>query len=159
MNRTVTTEASARFDEELADALRRYQEQQNISDPELADRAGIERKTLVRIRKGLLPNTGIMIAILNELGLELTITKKNEKRGDMRKHTYFGQHRGKANILLSVTACDECSIRFEDEHNGIKSSWEMSMHKEDGKKVTRKFAEMLGIIPIYGGQKNVDITS
>lgn len=27
MNRTVTTEASARFGEELADVLRRYQEQ------------------------------------------------------------------------------------------------------------------------------------
>lgn len=80
MNRTVTTEASARFGEELADALRRYQEQQNISDTELADRAGIERKTLVRIRKGLLPNTGIMIAILNELGLELTIIKKREEK-------------------------------------------------------------------------------
>ena len=80
MNRTVTTEASARFGEELADVLRRYQEQQNISDPELADRAGIERKTLVRIRKGLLPNTGIMIAILNELGLELTIVKKCEEK-------------------------------------------------------------------------------
>lgn len=36
MNRTVTTEASARFGEELADALRKYQEEQNISDPELA---------------------------------------------------------------------------------------------------------------------------
>lgn len=82
MNRTVTTEASARFGDELADVLRTYQEQQNISDPELADRAGIDRKTLIRIRKGLLPNTGIMIAILNELGLELTITKKNEKRED-----------------------------------------------------------------------------
>lgn len=82
MNRTVTTEASARFGDELADVLRTYQEQQNISDPELADRADIDRKTLVRIRKGLLPNTGIMIAILNELGLELTITKKNEKRED-----------------------------------------------------------------------------
>lgn len=80
MNRTVTTEASARFGEELADVLRRYQEQQNISDTELADRAGIERKTLVRIRKGLLPNTGIMIAILNELGLELTIVKKCEEK-------------------------------------------------------------------------------
>lgn len=79
MNRTVTTEASARFAEELADALRTYQEQQNISDPELADRTGIERKTLVRIRKGLLPNTGIMIAILNELGLELVIVKKEER--------------------------------------------------------------------------------
>lgn len=82
MNRTVTTEASARFGDEMADVLRTYQEQQNISDPELADRADIDRKTLVRIRKGLLPNTGIMIAILNELGLELTITKKNEKRED-----------------------------------------------------------------------------
>lgn len=80
MNRTVTTEASARFGEELADVLRRYQEEQNIFDPELADRAGIERKTLVRIRKGLLPNTGIMIAILNELGLELTIVKKCEEK-------------------------------------------------------------------------------
>lgn len=80
MNRTVTTEASARFAEELADVLRTYQEQQNISDTELADRAGIERKTLVRIRKGLLPNTGIMIAILNELGLELTVVKKCEEK-------------------------------------------------------------------------------
>ena len=51
MNRTVTTEASVRFGEELADVLRRYQEEQNISDPELADRAGIDRKTLIRIRK------------------------------------------------------------------------------------------------------------
>lgn len=82
MNRTVTTEASARFGKELADVLRRYQEQQNISDPELADRAGIERKTLVRIRKGLLPNTGIMIAILNELGLKLTIVKKEVKKNE-----------------------------------------------------------------------------
>lgn len=79
MNRTVTTEASARFGEELADTLRKYQEEKNISDPELADRADIDRKTLVRIRKGLLPNTGIMIAILNELGLELTIVKKHGK--------------------------------------------------------------------------------
>lgn len=82
MNRTVTTEASARFGEELADVLRRYQEEQNISDPELADRAGIERKTLVRIRKGLLPNTGIMIAVLNELGLKLTIVKKEAKKNE-----------------------------------------------------------------------------
>lgn len=80
MNRTVTTEASARFGEELADVLRKYQEEQNISDPELADRADIDRKTLVRIRKGLLPNTGIMIAILNELGLKLTIVKKCEEK-------------------------------------------------------------------------------
>ena len=79
MNRTVTTEASARFGDKLADVLRRYQEEQNISDPELADRAGIERKTLVRIRKGLLPNTGIMIAILNELGLKLTIVQNTKK--------------------------------------------------------------------------------
>lgn len=79
MNRTVTTEASARFGEELADALRKHQEEQNISDPELADRVGIERKTLVKVRKGLLPNTGIMIAILNELGLKLTIVKKEER--------------------------------------------------------------------------------
>ena len=78
MNRTVTTEASVRFGDELADVLRTYQEQQNISDPELADRAGIDRKTLIRIRKGLLPNTGIMIAILNELGLKITIVKKGE---------------------------------------------------------------------------------
>ena len=82
MNRTVTTEASARFGDELADVLRTYQEQQNISDPELADRAGIDRKTLVRIRKGLLPNTGIMIAILNELGLKLTIVKKEAKKNE-----------------------------------------------------------------------------
>lgn len=80
MNRTVTTEASVRFGEELADALRKYQEEKNISDPELADRADIDRKTLVRIRKGLLPNTGVMIAILNELGLELTIIKKREEK-------------------------------------------------------------------------------
>ena len=80
MNRTVTTEASVRFGDELADVLRTYQEQQNISDPELADRAGIDRKTLIRIRKGLLPNTGIMIAILNELGLELTIVKKKSRK-------------------------------------------------------------------------------
>lgn len=80
MNRTVTTEASAGFGDELADALRTYQGQQNISDPKLADRAGIDRKTLVRIRKGLLPNTGIMIAILNELGLELTIIKRCEEK-------------------------------------------------------------------------------
>ena len=80
MNRTVTIEASVRFGDELADVLRTYQEQQNISDPELADRAGIDRKTLIRIRKGLLPNTGIMIAILNELGLELTIVKKKSRK-------------------------------------------------------------------------------
>ena len=61
MNRTVTTEASVRFGEELADALRKYQEEKNISDPELADRADIDRKTLVRIRKGLLPNTGVTV--------------------------------------------------------------------------------------------------
>lgn len=49
-----------------------------------ADRAGIERKTLVRIRKGLLPNTGIMIAILNELGLELTIAKIRPRNCERR---------------------------------------------------------------------------
>ena len=79
MNRSLTTEASVRFAQDVADALREYEERLNVSDPELADRAGIDRKTLIRIRKGLLPKTDLLIAILNELGLKLTIVKKEER--------------------------------------------------------------------------------
>lgn len=80
MNRSLTTEASVRFAQDVADALREYEERLNVSDPELADRAGIDRKTLIRIRKGLLPKTDLLIAILNELGLKLTIVKKCEEK-------------------------------------------------------------------------------
>ena len=79
MNRTLTTAASTKFAEEVADALREYEERLNVSDPELADRAGIDRKTLIRIRKGLLPKTDLLIAILNELGLKLAIVEKDER--------------------------------------------------------------------------------
>lgn len=82
MNRSLTTEASVRFAQDVADALREYEERLNVSDPELADRAGIDRKTLIRIRKGLLPKTDLLIAILNELGLKLTIVKKEAKKND-----------------------------------------------------------------------------
>ena len=82
MNRSLTTEASVRFAQDVADALREYEERLNVSDPELADRAGIDRKTLIRIRKGLLPKTDLLIAILNELGLKLTIVKKEVKKND-----------------------------------------------------------------------------
>lgn len=66
----------------------------------------------------------------------------------INKHNYLGEHKGKANILLSVTADDVFSITLEDEQNGVKSSWEMTMYRDDAEKVARKFAEMLGIIPI-----------
>lgn len=66
----------------------------------------------------------------------------------INKHTYLGEHKGKTNILLSVTADDVFSITLEDEQNGTKSSWEMIMYRDDAEKVARKFAEMLGIIPI-----------
>lgn len=79
MNRSLTTEASVRFAQEVADALREYEERLNVSDPELADGAGIDRKTLIRIRKGLLPKTDLLIAILNELGLKLAIAKNEER--------------------------------------------------------------------------------
>ena len=79
MNRSLATEASVRFAQDVADALRECEERLNVSDPELADRAGIDRKTLIRIRKGLLPKTDLLIAILNELGLKLTIVKKEER--------------------------------------------------------------------------------
>lgn len=84
MNRTLTTAASTKFAEEVADALREYEERLNVSDPELADRAGIDRKTLIRIRKGLLPKTDLLIAILNELGLELTIAKLRPRNCERR---------------------------------------------------------------------------
>ena len=80
MNRSLTTEASVRFAQDVADALREYEERLNVSDPELADRAGIDRKTLIRIRKGLLPKTDLLIAILNELGLKLAIVKNEPMR-------------------------------------------------------------------------------
>jgi len=82
MNRSLTTEASVRFAQDVADALREYEERLNVSDPELAERAGIDRKTLIRIRKGLLPKTDLLIAILNELGLKLAIVKKEVKKND-----------------------------------------------------------------------------
>lgn len=66
----------------------------------------------------------------------------------INKHNYLGEHKGKANILLSATVDDVFSITFEDEQNGTKSSWEMTMYRDDAEKVARKFAEMLGIIPI-----------
>lgn len=65
------------------------------------------------------------------------------------KHNYLGEHRGKANILLTATIEDEFSITLKDEQDEVKSSWEMTMHKEDAEKVIRKAAEMLGVIPIY----------
>lgn len=68
--------------------------------------------------------------------------------GIINKHNYLGEHKGKANILLSATVDDVFSITFEDEQNGTKSSWEMTMYRDDAEKVARKFAEMLGIIPI-----------
>ena len=66
------------------------------------------------------------------------------------KHNYLGEHGGKANILLSSTVDGVFSITLEDEDedNGFKSSWEMTMHRDAAEKVARKFAEMLGIIPI-----------
>lgn len=63
------------------------------------------------------------------------------------KHNYLGE-RGKANILLSATVDDVFSITLEDEDNGVKSSWEMIMYRDAAEKVARKFAEMLGIIPV-----------
>lgn len=66
----------------------------------------------------------------------------------INKHNYLGEHKGEANILLSATVDDVFSITFEDEQNGTKSSWEMTMYRDDAEKVARKFAEMLGIIPI-----------
>lgn len=68
---------------------------------------------------------------------------------NFNKHNYLGEHRGKANILLTATIEDEFSITLKDEQNEVKSSWEMTMHKEDAEKVIRKAAEMLGVIPIY----------
>lgn len=65
------------------------------------------------------------------------------------KHTYLGEHKGKANILLSSTVDDVFSITLEDEQNEVKSSWEMTMYRDDAEKVARKFGEMLGVIPIY----------
>ena len=67
--------------------------------------------------------------------------------GIINKHNYLGEHKGKANILLSATVDDVFSITFEDEDNEVKSSWEMTMHREDAEKVIRKAAEMLGVIP------------
>ena len=66
----------------------------------------------------------------------------------INKHNYLGEHKGKANILLSATVDDVFSITLEDEDNGVKSSWEMTMYRDDAEKVARKFAEMLGIMPI-----------
>ncbi|MBP5413662.1 MAG: hypothetical protein ILN61_00220 [Lachnospiraceae bacterium] len=66
----------------------------------------------------------------------------------INKHNYLGEHKGKANILLSVTADDVFSITLEDEQNGTKSSWEMTMYRDDAEKVARHFAEMLGILPV-----------
>lgn len=60
------------------------------------------------------------------------------------KHTYLGEHGGKANILLSATNEDEFSITLEDEQNEVKTNWEMIMHREDAEKVIRKAAEILG---------------
>ena len=73
----------------------------------------------------------------------------NEINNIFNKHNYLGEHRGKANILLTSTIEDEFSITLEDEQNEVKSSWEMTMHREDAEKVIRKAAEMLGVIPIY----------
>lgn len=66
----------------------------------------------------------------------------------INKHTCLGEHEGKANIILSATVDDVFSITLEDEDNEVKSSWKMTMHRDDAEKVARKFAEMLGIIPI-----------
>ena len=68
--------------------------------------------------------------------------------GIINKHTHLGEHEAKANILLSATVDDVFSITLEDEDNGVKSRWEMTMHRDAAEKVARKFAEMLGIIPI-----------
>lgn len=67
---------------------------------------------------------------------------------NFNKHNYLGENEGKANIILSSTVDDVFSITLEDENNGIKSSWKMTMHRDAAEKVARKFAEMLGIIPI-----------
>lgn len=76
---------------------------------------------------------------------------------NFNKHTYLGEHKGKANILLSATVDDVFSITLEDEQNEVKSSWEMTMYRDDAEKVARRFAEMLGIIPIQRkGQWIVD---
>ena len=74
----------------------------------------------------------------------------NEIIDIFNKHNYLGEHGGKANILLSSTVDGVFSITLEDEDedNGFKSSWEMTMHRDAAEKVARKFAEMLGIIPI-----------
>lgn len=66
---------------------------------------------------------------------------------NFNKHNYIGEHRGKANILLTATIDDEFSITLKDEQDEVKSSWEMTMHREDAEKVIRKAAEMLGVIP------------
>lgn len=74
----------------------------------------------------------------------------------INKHTYLGEHKGKANILLSATVDDVFSITLEDEQNEVKSSWEMTMYRDDAEKVARRFAEMLGIIPIQRKGKGGD---
>lgn len=65
----------------------------------------------------------------------------------MDKKTYLGE-RGVANILLSLIINGEFSICLEDEQNGVKSSWEMIMCKEDAKRVALCLAKITGIVPL-----------
>lgn len=69
------------------------------------------------------------------------------KSGNNIKKTYLGE-RGVANILIFSNINGEFSICLEDEQNGVKSSWEMIMCKEDAKRVALCLAKITGIVPL-----------